>query len=897
MELCYQTTQLIILFSHGPLGNDTSLCDLAGDYKGHCYYSLASKLEDASLCEKAEGHGPRCFYEAALRLKDPQYCEESDKIDECYNTVAQQTKDTELCRLAVGHEVECLGCADDEYVKDNACKKLECREDQELGKHTCVDLDCLEHYTARNHKCVPDFLCSDTDGDTNPREEWNFEKKGVCKAPQGEVGTDSCEDPWLILEYGCISEEKCWSQLISCQDYCREENRLSGKCFDGRCGCYDNAVELCDYTKGLQARYNCYRTEGVAREVALLRFGLIQFLLALMLGILVVVLYKARRDIQETIVNRWMSLKALIHPLRTKLVILVLLILIMALMAIFTSQPKKNHEPGRMPADIEYCRNLTDLGRQYSEFSNRLYCYIRYGKEKGNAECNEWEKPLCDIGIAAGESNLSYCNSLECEWGIIALGHGRYCDHNECFFGIGFGTGNTTLCQTLDNPTYRGYCIMGAAIGQGDLKSCELIGVNESQEKAADIVYDLTENYRGSLLRNLCYLGIAERTQEDAICKKASSGYKERCYYGIAQATIDMDLCNHAGPDKERCMRDVLYQQAAERGDVNKCYDMGEYEQYDLGECILMVAKKTRDRSVCGSIPERFGDIIRRRCFLELALTEMDLTICADIGRSTNEEAECYETLSSPDSLDICRNLSIYDRPKCYMPALRKAHNLTTEEFQRLTGEVTQRAIEEDNASICDALGDLKMFCYSQFAAKLGFSLGDVLNYQSLGQDEGLCEQIDEDMRQKCYFNLAIEKLDDTYCMKTGKYLTRCAENVGFLSRNYTRGQVMNLLKLRFSEEGREYGIKSSMTTPAFKDVYNEGSVRMTGSEFNLYLNLKLMDPDGCRGNLIVYPKKEKSSTEEWDLRHCILDISTGGTNGDIIEITYQGQTVYVDYW
>ena len=550
-------------------------------------------------------------------------------------------------------------------------------------------------------------------------------------------------------------------------------------------------------------------------------------------------------------------------------------VIVLALVVMVVSSCQKTKDTISRPTNIEVCRNIKEDGIEYLLVPDSLQCYINYVKLKGAAECTQEEAYLCDVGTAIRTDNGSYCK-----------------DDHACFVACGVSYGDANRCAKIEEAQNRNLCILGVAIAKKDISLCDISETNETNTQLP-----ITD------LKSMCYIEIAKAAKNIKICDRMDSEYKQGCYYVTALSKKEVDACDDAGDRRVECRKKLIFEKAVQNENIDDCFMAGDFD-YDVAECITQIAVSKNDESICKRLPDWFGSV-QGECHKRVALKEGDISMCEKIDDPLYEGRECYERLSSAETYNRCGSMSQSAAIQCYLNSLCKINGINADCYGTLSSrmsEVTSKALKENKASICEELDNIKPLCYYRFADKLGFYLNDVFKYELFDQDEQLCEKAQGKLREKCFFNLGIEKLDAIYCANAGQYAERCYKNVFLTSKGLTKEQLLTAAQSRVTDENKKIGIASSATSnaggyfmgaPGVFDVYNDGPEKLDGTNFNLYKDFKLVDIDGCEGNAVVFPKRQ-TTEDEWDLRHCILEFNSA-VEGNILEVTYNGETVLVE--
>lgn len=166
-EKCFENSAIFL--------NDSTLCNISGDYIGHCYYQLGLKLGSSVLCESADKFEKKCISELALQAGDPTICK--GDID-CIIPLVETSKNYEVCNLSLNSD-ECLlqvytksgdeeicnyfktppavcSCTENEAVIDGTCKKVECEANEVVRAHQCVRM-CSDDEVFNEGNCQ--FSC------------------------------------------------------------------------------------------------------------------------------------------------------------------------------------------------------------------------------------------------------------------------------------------------------------------------------------------------------------------------------------------------------------------------------------------------------------------------------------------------------------------------------------------------------------------------------------------------------------------------------------------------------------------------------------------------------------------------------------------------------------------
>ena len=245
----------------------------------------------------------------------------------------------------------------------------------------------------------------------------------------------------------------------------------------------------------------------------------------------------------------------------------------------------------------------------------------------------------------------------------------------------------------------------------------------------------------------------------------------------------------------------------------------------------------------------------------------------------------------------------------CQLASVCKNKGITSDCFEALkeyVSENTNRALAANNSKICEEVEPkLRFLCYYQFGKKLEFTLEEVFINNLKGQDLELCSSLSGQLRKKCFFNLALQNQDPHFCTETNELNQKCMESISLIWNRVSHDDLYIITKPRKEPKTPDLSIKLIFLLDleeylvgerGWLKIYNDGDSNLTGSNFYLFKNLRLVDVDGCRNNVLLYSGRlvMESWGDESDPRLCYLDFSTEAKNR-ILEVTYDGKTVLVD--
>jgi hypothetical protein len=144
VQECYSRVAII--------NNDLDLCKKSGDYEGNCYYKIGLNLNDSSFCEYADKFRYECYTNIFLKINDTSICETAVDVDKCFNELYEETKDKRFCEYLIDKPIDCL-CAEDEFLENDDCVKLQCENDEVAKDHICEKI-CKDNYDYKKGKCI-----------------------------------------------------------------------------------------------------------------------------------------------------------------------------------------------------------------------------------------------------------------------------------------------------------------------------------------------------------------------------------------------------------------------------------------------------------------------------------------------------------------------------------------------------------------------------------------------------------------------------------------------------------------------------------------------------------------------------------------------------------------------
>ena len=124
-------------------------------------------------------------------------------------------------------------------------------------------------------------------------------------------------------------------------------------------------------------------------------------------------------------------------------------------------------------------------------------------------------------------------------------------------------------------------------------------------------------------LDSFCYIGLAAKYKDTALCQKMISDVRKSCYTVIAQVSSNPAICEEAGSNKDNCY--VEYARNAK--DVSACEKIVDVYQKD--NCYLDAANRLADASFC----EKTKVVTSKdNCYQNMAMRLQDKTYCDKIN-------------------------------------------------------------------------------------------------------------------------------------------------------------------------------------------------------------------------------------------------------------------------
>ena len=136
-------------------------------------------------------------------------------------------------------------------------------------------------------------------------------------------------------------------------------------------------------------------------------------------------------------------------------------------------------------------------------------------------------------------------------------------------------------------------------------------------------------------LDSFCYIGLAAKHKDTALCQKMTSDVRKSCYTVIAQASNNPALCEEAGTNKDQCYSEY----ARQTKDVSACEKIVDVYQKD--NCYSDAANTLADASYCDKVrvvPNKDN------CYQNMAMRLQDETFCDKIATS-NIKDSCQQNL------------------------------------------------------------------------------------------------------------------------------------------------------------------------------------------------------------------------------------------------------------
>ena len=275
---------------------------------------------------------------------------------------------------------------------------------------------------------------------------------------------------------------------------------------------------------------------------------------------------------------------------------------------------------------------------------------------------NSLKKYSCITGYAIVKKDVQACNNIktkEIRGGCVSVI--AECSKDEslckvladdmasmytCIGGVAEIKGDVNLCKGIDNPVFRNLCIIRVAGANGEISLCEMIDDKSSLDKCVKAVAKKTldarlcEKISGNIdtWRQECIMEVSMMKSDITLCgglktdTRAGKDKMIKCLENISSTILSASECNSVKDESIRdyncltplalkkeepkiCMEikdesrliSCITKVAVEKGDAQVCtaYELPKNSMrgsYGKNDCIIAVAEKTGEKSVCGLI-------------------------------------------------------------------------------------------------------------------------------------------------------------------------------------------------------------------------------------------------------------------------------------------------------
>ena len=324
-------------------------------------------------------------------------------------------------------------------------------------------------------------------------------------------------------------------------------------------------------------------------------------------------------------------------------------------------------------SEREQC--LSELASQTGDYKicdnikNRIFknqCYIgAYNNLSDETACELLDEDLtlvtkdqCYFKTALNKKEENLCEQA-----------GKFSD--SCYYVLAIEKGDMDICDKVADSSLKNYCYYYNSIKDSFVRPCRLISENG--------------------LKNLC---LAEASEKSIYCDEISdSQLKKHCRESIAYKTNNVDLCDHDSDcvtkivvktDEESLCENILNNQTAVKD--CKITVAVENDNLDIGDlclnsdskiennCFFELAVRTGNEKYCQDIKDKefreVLDITSDRCFMKVAQTIADRTICDNITDKPTKDM-CFEWATSEmvkvnDDPSFCEIIPDYYKDSCY---------------------------------------------------------------------------------------------------------------------------------------------------------------------------------------------------------------------------------------
>ncbi len=386
--------------------------------------------------------------------------------------------------------------------------------------------------------------------------------------------------------------------------------------------------------------------------------------------------------------------------------------------------------------DIGTCRNITTTDNQDNlGVNDKIECYVNYGMNNGADACDENEKEICKIGIAAKNKDTDYCLNYD----------------PQCYLIFGLAVKDNKICQSIVDNYGKKLCLFGVATSLKDKGSCDRL----VEENNPEMEY----------LQQQCYLTIASKSKDTELCDNLNDIYNSSCYYNIAVSTLNVELCEKAGDKKYQCYSNIaeitINKSLCEKSDSFKqsCYEKILEKQNELR---YQKAVNSNDLEACKQIINNTGRV--NRCIIEIAINLKDITICNQFSNSDKEQ--CLYALAIPTlNENLCEYGNEYEN--CITSiAIGKKDNKLCELLEDVLIEVPKCQWNVMSKISLEPLNYTR--CYQ--SEQLNLNNAFCIEYTSLANNESKgCDMIPDNSRTgyaryDCFEKLAMQTKNPIYC-------------------------------------------------------------------------------------------------------------------------------------
>ncbi|MBT3407285.1 hypothetical protein HN415_01240, partial [Candidatus Woesearchaeota archaeon] len=241
------------------------------------------------------------------------------------------------------------------------------------------------------------------------------------------------------------------------------------------------------------------------------------------------------------------------------------------------------------------------------KYENILYC---------NRIKNEGDKHRCIEKFAEKSLNSTSCFNITMEL-----------RKDNCLKSVAEKTGDSSLCLKINSTSVRNGCYKSVAKKNNDVKLCEFIVPYYTTSIKQDC-YSFFSDNNNDLCQKLdddydkfkCYLGVAEKTNNEESCEKIDFEVNENC--------------NHYIPENEECRKNQLLGDieskcwtfiAIEMNDGEYCNQINKKNTKGIAYCLTKTAKIHNNISICYEFE---NDAEKETCISRIAKNSKNLSIC-----------------------------------------------------------------------------------------------------------------------------------------------------------------------------------------------------------------------------------------------------------------------------